>query len=107
MAGLPDEARAALIRQNPDYGEIVCRCEEISKGEILDAVRSAVPVYTVDAIKRRVRPGMGRCQGGFCGPTVVKILAEEKGCSVEEITKGNDYSVILYNKTKKGAETNV
>lgn len=50
---------------------------------------------------------MGRCQGGFCGPTVVKILAEEKGCSVEEITKGNDYSVILYNKTKKGAETNV
>ena len=107
LADMSEEERNELIKKNPAYGEIVCRCEEISKGEILDAVRSAVPVYTVDAIKRRVRPGMGRCQGGFCGPTVVKILAEEKGCSVEEITKGNDYSVILYNKTKKGAETNV
>lgn len=107
LADMSEEERDELIKKNPAYGEIVCRCEEISKGEILDAVRSAVPVYTVDAIKRRVRPGMGRCQGGFCGPTVVKILAEEKGCSVEEITKGNDYSVILYNKTKKGAETNV
>lgn len=107
LADMSEKERNELIKKNPAYGEIVCRCEEISKGEILDAVRSAVPVYTVDAIKRRVRPGMGRCQGGFCGPTVVKILAEEKGCSVEEITKGNDYSVILYNKTKKGAETNV
>ena len=73
----------------------------------MDAIHSPLVAYTVDAVKRRTRAGMGRCQGGFCGPTVVKILAEEKGCSVEEITKGNDYSVILYNKTKKGAETNV
>lgn len=59
VAGLPDEARAALIRQNPDYGEIVCRCEEVSRGEILDALRRPVPCDTVDGVKRRVRPGMG------------------------------------------------
>ena len=52
-----------LIRQNPDYGIIICRCEEVSKGEILDALRSPIPVPTVDGIKKRVRPGMGRCQG--------------------------------------------
>ena len=102
-----EKKRDKLIKRNPAYGEIVCRCEEISKGEILDAVRSAVPVFTLDAIKRRVRPGMGRCQGGFCGPAVQKILAEEKGCPIEEITKGNDYSVILFDKTKKGAKENV
>lgn len=62
VAGLPDEARAALIRQNPDYGEIVCRCEEVSRGEILDALRRPVPCDTVDGVKRRVRPGMGRCR---------------------------------------------
>ena len=104
---MSEEERDKLIKRNPAYGEIVCRCEEISKGEILDAVRSAVPVFTLDAIKRRVRPGMGRCQGGFCGPAVQKILAEEKGCPIEEITKGNDYSVILFDKTKKGAKENV
>ncbi len=107
LAGMSEEERDKLIKRNPAYGEIVCRCEEISKGEILDAVRSAVPVFTLDAIKRRVRPGMGRCQGGFCGPAVQKILAEEKGCPIEEITKGNDYSVILFDKTKKGAKENV
>ncbi|HHX49347.1 MAG TPA: FAD/NAD(P)-binding oxidoreductase, partial [Clostridiales bacterium] len=54
------------LKQNPDYGEIVCRCEEISKGEIIDALRRPIVVPHIDAIKRRVRPGMGRCQGGFC-----------------------------------------
>lgn len=102
LAEMSEEERNALIKKNPLYGEIVCRCEEISKGEIIDAINSPVPVYTVDAIKRRVRPGMGRCQGGFCGPTVIKILAEQKGCSVEDITKANDYSTILLDKTKKG-----
>lgn len=58
-----DAERAELIRQNPDYGVIVCRCEEVSRGEILDALRSPVCVPTLDGVKKRVRPGMGRCQG--------------------------------------------
>ena len=97
---LPEEERARLIAENPDYGEIVCRCEEVSKGEILDALRSPLPVYTVDAVKRRVRPGMGRCQGGFCSPLVVKIIAEELGVPPEEVRKGNLRARILYGPTK-------
>ena len=101
MAGLPDEARAALIRQNPDYGEIVCRCEEVSRGEILDALRRPVPCETVDGVKRRVRPGMGRCQGGFCGPLVTAIIAEEKGISLEQVRKSGAGSAQLLRPTKQ------
>lgn len=68
--------RDALIKKNPDYGLIICRCEEISKGEILDALNSPIPVHTVDAVKKRARPGMGRCQGGFCQPLVASIIAD-------------------------------
>lgn len=98
---MTEEQRDALIKQNPDYGQIVCRCEEISKGEILDCLKSPLPVYTLDAVKRRCRPGMGRCQGGFCSPQVIKILAEEKGVCPEEIKKGAANSIILLDKTKK------
>lgn len=98
---MSENERDALIKQNPAYGEIVCRCEEVSKGEILDALDSPLPVYTLDAIKRRCRPGMGRCQGGFCSPTVVKILAEAKGVSPEEIKKSSERAVILFGKTKR------
>lgn len=101
VAGLPDEARAALIRQNPDYGEIVCRCEEVSRGEILDALRRPVPCDTVDGVKRRVRPGMGRCQGGFCGPLVTAIIAEEKGISLEQVRKSGAGSAQLLHPTKQ------
>ena len=95
----PDE-RAELIKKNPDYGQIICRCEEISKGEILDALDSPLPVYTLDAIKRRCRPGMGRCQGGFCSPLVAEILAEAKGCTLDEIKKGSKDSTIVFGPTK-------
>lgn len=93
---LSDEARAALIKENPDYGQIVCRCEEVSKGEILDAMRRSLPCDTVDGIKRRVRPGMGRCQGGFCGQQVVKLISEEKYIPLEEVCKGYPGSRILF-----------
>lgn len=96
LSSMPIEKRNELIKQNPDYGEIVCRCEEVSKGEIIDALNSPVPVYSLDAIKRRVRPGMGRCQGGFCSPLVLKILAEHKNCALSEITKGNRKGKILF-----------
>lgn len=100
LSELTLEERNELIRSNPDYGQIVCRCEEISKGEIIDALHSPLPVYTVDGIKRRVRPGMGRCQGGFCMPTVMKIISEESGIPLEDISKGTLSSKIVISKTK-------
>ena len=96
LAELSLEERAALIKENPDYGTIVCRCEAISKGEILDALRSPLPVYTVDAVKRRVRPGMGRCQGAFCLPSVMRIIADEAGIPYEDVVKGSARSRIVF-----------
>ena len=94
------EERDALIRQNPDYGVIVCRCEEISRGEILDALNAPLCVPTIDGIKRRVRPGSGRCQGGFCGPLVTQIIAEHQGIEPERVTKKGGASVINFGVTK-------
>lgn len=96
------EERAELIKKNPDYGIIICRCEEISKGEIIDALNSPYCPPTVDAVKKRVRPGMGRCQGGFCSPLVTKIIAEQTGCSLSDVRKTNEQSVVLYGNTKEG-----
>ncbi len=89
------EERNKLINSNPNYGEIVCRCEEISKGEIMDAMRRPLKCYTVDGIKRRTRPGMGRCQGGFCGPQVLKLIGEELGIKPEEVRKSHEGSNVL------------
>jgi glycerol-3-phosphate dehydrogenase len=69
----------ALIKKNPAYGRIICRCESITEGEILDAIHSPVPPASIDAVKRRTRAGMGRCQGGFCQPRVLELLAREMG----------------------------
>ena len=104
LAGLSPKEREEYIRRDPAYGEIVCRCEEVSKGEIIDALDSPLKVCTVDGIKRRVRPGMGRCQGGFCSPLVVKIIAEHEGMREEDVLKGDEGSFILYGDTKKGGE---
>ena len=97
---LPEEERDRLIRENPDYGVIICRCEEISKGEILDALKSPIPVTTVDGVKKRVRPGMGRCQGGFCMPLVTRIISEYLGVPAEQVRKSGEDSVISFGKTK-------
>lgn len=94
-------ARDALIRENPDYGEIVCRCEEISRGEIIDALHRSIPCDTIDGVKRRVRPGMGRCQGGFCGPLVLQIIAEETGKSALEIDKSAPGGELLVGAIKE------
>lgn len=102
---LPEKEREALIRSNPDYGVIVCRCEEISKGEILDALHSPVPVPTIDGIKKRVRPGMGRCQGGFCMPLVTKIISEYEGIPLEDVRKAGEESVISFGETKVSSGT--
>lgn len=104
LADMSDEERDALVKQNPAYGEIICRCEEISRGEIEDCLHTALPIFTLDAIKRRVRPGMGRCQGGFCSPFVVKIIAEQLGVDECEVLKAGEDSVILYHNTKGGID---
>lgn len=102
LRDLPPKERAELIKKNPDYGEIVCRCEEISRGEILDALRSPICVPTVDGVKKRVRAGMGRCQGGFCSPVVMKIIAEFLGVPLSEVRKSNSEAVIVFGETKEG-----
>lgn len=99
----PDELNA-LIKENPDYGEIICRCETISKGEILAAIHAPVPATTVDAIKRRTRAGMGRCQGGFCGPRILEILACELGVDMTEVCKSNKGSNMVKCQTKEGPQ---
>ena len=90
------EEQNEFIQQNPAYGKIVCRCETISEGEILDAIRTNPPARDIDGIKRRTRSGMGRCQGGFCGPYIMELLAKEQNISMEQVTKsgGNSYMVI-------------
>lgn len=102
LADQPDSVREEYIERNSDYGEIICRCEEVSKGEIIDALNSPLKVATIDGIKRRVRPGMGRCQGGFCSPLVAKIIAEHEGVEIEDVLKGDEGSVIVYGNTKGG-----
>ena len=81
------EERAAIIKKNPGYGRIVCRCEVVSEQEIRDALRSPLPVASLDAVKRRVRPGAGRCHGGFCTPRVMEILSDETGNDFSSVTK--------------------
>ena len=96
------EERARYIAENPDYGVIICRCEEVSKGEILDALNSPCCPPTIDAVKKRVRPGMGRCQGGFCSPLVAQIIAEHEGIPLTEVRKSSEEAVLFYGPTKGG-----
>ena len=81
------DERAALIRENPAYGTIICRCEGVSEGEIVDAINRTLGATSLDGIKRRVRQGMGRCQAGFCTPRTMEILARERHMAMEDICK--------------------
>ena len=97
--------RNRLIEKRPAYGQIVCRCELVSEGEILDAIHAPLPARTLDAVKRRARAGMGRCQGGFCTPAVINILARETGRQVTEICKHEPGSELIADRTgSKGCE---
>lgn len=95
FAELSDEEKSRLIKENPMYGNIICRCETVTEGEIVDCIRRPAGARNLDAVKRRTRPGTGRCQGGFCTPRVVAILARELGISPEEVTKKGGDSKIL------------
>ncbi len=90
-----DAEKDALIASDPLYGKIVCRCEQITEAEILQAIRRPVGAKTMDAVKRRVRAGMGRCQSGFCGPQVIAILARELGISEYEVRKRGHEAFML------------
>ena len=90
----------ALIRKNPAYGTVICRCETVTEGEIIDAIRRTPGAKSIDGVKRRTRAGMGRCQGGFCSPRVLEILSRELGVPMEQITKsgGNSRLIVGINK---------
>lgn len=92
---LSKEERAALIKERPEYGTIICRCEGVSEGEIMDAINRTLGAVSLDGIKRRVRQGMGRCQAGFCTPRTMEILARERGIRMEDICKNAPGSNML------------
>lgn len=97
---LSDEEKNDLILKDSRYGRIICRCENITEGEIVDAIHRNAGAMTIDGIKRRVRPGSGRCQGGFCAPKVMEILARELGIDFTEVVKDSLNSDIAIGKTK-------
>lgn len=92
------QERNAEIRKDPLHGRIICRCEQISEGEIVDAIHQIIGATTVDGVKRRTNAGMGRCQGGFCGPRVLEILKRELGCAAEEIDQDRTGSYIVISR---------
>lgn len=100
-AGLPMKERNKFIRKNPAYGNIICRCEMISEGEILDAVHRPLGAKSLDGVKRRTRAGMGRCQSGFCTPRTMEILHRELGIPMEELTKCGGASQLLVGINKE------
>lgn len=97
---LNDNDKNELIRKDERYGKIICRCECISEGEIIDAIKRSFGVLSLDGIKRRCRPGMGKCQGGFCGPKVHEIIAREYNLPMEQIFMDKEGSYILTGITK-------
>ena len=94
------EEKNALIKKDSRYGRVICRCEGITEGEIVNAIHSNPKATNVDAVKRRVRAGMGRCQGGFCQPLVVEILKRELNIPLERVTKSGKNSNLLLGRTK-------
>jgi glycerol-3-phosphate dehydrogenase len=89
------EEKNCLIKQNPYYGHIICRCETITEAEIIQAIHRPLGAQTMDAVKRRCRPGLGRCQGGFCGPQVMALLERELGFKPEDLRKRDGKSFMI------------
>ena len=92
---LSDEEKMALIKEKPEYGNIVCRCEMVTEGEIMDAINRPIGAKSMDSVKRRTRAGMGRCQAGFCTPRTMEILSRELGIKMTDITKKGGASQLL------------
>lgn len=100
MSELSPLEKEELIKNQPLYGRMICRCEGITEGEIVDIIKNSFGKITLDGVKRRCRPGMGRCQGGFCGPRVQEIIARELNIKMEDVLLEKNDSIILYGKSK-------
>ncbi len=98
---LSNEERNKLIKERPEYGKIVCRCEVVTEGEIIDSIRRPLGARSLDGVKRRTRAGMGRCQAGFCSAKIVDILAKELNVAPTEVTKFGGDSKVLMEKNKE------
>lgn len=98
------EERAAFVAEHPLYGSIICRCEQITEGEIVDAIHRVPGARSLDGVKRRTRAGMGRCQAGFCSPRVLEILSRELGVPQEQLTKSGGRSFPIVGRTRKDGE---
>ena len=101
---LSKEERAELIRRNPSYGTIICRCENVTKAEVLQALRNPLGVCTVTGVKARCRTMMGRCQGGYCQTRVAELIMQEKGLPPEEVLYSVDGSYLFTGAMGKGDE---
>ncbi|MDR1307838.1 MAG: NAD(P)/FAD-dependent oxidoreductase [Treponema sp.] len=95
FADLSPGDRIKLVQKNPAYGRVLCRCETVTESEILDSLAAPIPPRTLDGVKRRCNPGMGRCQGGFCGPRILELLADRYNLEPEEILQDRSGSYIL------------
>lgn len=98
---LSKEERKKLIAEKPEYGNIICRCEMITEGEIIDAIHRPIGARSLDAVKRRTRAGMGRCQAGFCSPRTMEIIARELGMSMADVTKSGGDSTLIVGTVKE------
>ena len=98
---LPLEEKEKKIKENPLYGRVICRCETITEGEIVSAIHQILPGRSIDGIKRRCNAGMGRCQGGFCGPKVFDILSRELGLKYDEVYQDKEGSYVVACPTKE------
>ena len=98
---LSNAEKAAVIAEDPLYGRVICRCETVTEGEIVEAIHRPIVPRSIDAIKRRCNAGMGRCQGGFCGPRVHEILARELGVSPMDITMDEEGTWLLSSPIKE------
>lgn len=92
---LDTEAQNLVIQKDSAFGRIICRCEEVTLGEILQALRQNPKAHTIDGVKLRTRAGMGRCQGGFCQPSVFNLIMKEYGYRAEEVTKNGGKSFVI------------
>lgn len=100
------EEKKKLVAENPAYGRVICRCETITEGEILAALHSEIPATTIDGVKRRAGSGMGRCQGGFCGPRVLELISRELGISPLDVLQDKAGTNVLVSETKQGGNNN-
>lgn len=107
FAHLTAEEKQRIVKENPDFGRIICRCENISEGEILNALNTNIPPVSLDGIKRRCGPGMGRCQGGFCGPRVLELLVKKAGMHPLKVPMDAAGSFILTDDMRKRGQSHV